>query len=198
MPIRNNSPKIFYLGKERQNRGGKRYSGLVWEVQAKTTPPSPLPSESVLPAGPRQPWLLLTDVCCCSVAQLCLTLCDSMDCSMPGFRVLHHFLEFAQNSCPLSWWCHPTISSSVTPFFSCPQSFPASRSFLMSWLFASGGQSIGASASASVLPMNIQGWFPLGLTGLISLLSKEVSRVSSSTTIRKHQFFGTSSWCHYI
>ena len=126
MPIRNNSPKIFYLGKERQNRGGKRYSGLVWEVQAKTTPPSPLPSESVLPAGPRQPWLLLTDVCCCSVAQLCLTLCDSMDCSMPGFRVLHHFLEFAQNSCPLSWWCHPTISSSVTPFFSCPQSFPAS------------------------------------------------------------------------
>ena len=77
------------------------------------------------------------------------------------------------NSCPLSWWCHPTISSSVTPF-SCPQSFPASESFPMSWFFASGGQSIGAAASASVLPMNIQGWFLLGLTGLISLQSKSL------------------------
>ena len=77
------------------------------------------------------------------------------------------------NSCPLSWWCHPTISSSVTPFSSCFQSFPASGSFPMSQLFTSGGQSVGASASASVLnSMNIQGWFPLGLTGLISLLSK--------------------------
>ena len=74
------------------------------------------------------------------------------------------------NSCPLSWWCHPAISSSVTPFFSCPQYFPSSGSFPMSWLFASGGQSIGASAS--VLPKNIQGWFPSGLTGLIPLLSK--------------------------
>ena len=72
------------------------------------------------------------------------------------------------NSCPLSWWCHPTISSSATPFSSCLQSFPASGSFPMSWFFASGGQSIGASASASVLPLNIQGWFPLGLTGLVS------------------------------
>ena len=76
------------------------------------------------------------------------------------------------NSCPLGWRCHPTISSSVTPFPSCPQSFPASGSFPMSWLFASGGQSPGASASASALLMNIQGWFPLGWTGLISLLSK--------------------------
>ena len=76
------------------------------------------------------------------------------------------------NSCPLSWWCHPTISSSVLPFSSCPQSFPASGSFLMGQLFTSGGQSIGASASALVLPVNIQGWFPLGLIGLISLLSK--------------------------
>ena len=75
------------------------------------------------------------------------------------------------NSCPLSWWCHPTISSSVVPFSSCLQSFPASGSSLMSWLFASGGQSIGASVSASVLPMNVQDWFPLGWTGLISLLS---------------------------
>ena len=93
------------------------------------------------------------------------------------------------NSCPLSQWCHPTISSSVVPFSSCPQSFPASGSFPVSQTFASGGQSIGASAS--VLPMNSQGWFPLGLTGLISLLSKGLSRVFFSTTIRKHQFFGT-------
>ena len=92
------------------------------------------------------------------------------------------------NSCPSSQWCHPTISSSVIPF-SCFQCFPASGSFLMSWLLASGSQSIGASASASVLPMNIQSWFPLGLTGLISLLSKGLSRVFSSTTVWKHQFF---------
>ena len=87
------------------------------------------------------------------------------------------------NSCPLSRWCHPTISSAVIPFSSCPQSFPASGSFPMSWLFAFGGQSIGASALASVLPMNIQGWFPLGLASLISLLSKGLSRVFSSTTV---------------
>ena len=97
------------------------------------------------------------------------------------------------NPCPLSQWCHPTISSSVTPFSFCPQSFPASGSFLMSWLFASCGQSIGASASASVLLINIQGLFPLGLVGLISLLSKEFSRVFSSTTFQKHQFFCTES-----
>ena len=94
------------------------------------------------------------------------------------------------NSCPLSWWCYPTISSSVVPF-SCLQSFPASGSFQMSQLFTSGGQRIGASAPASVLPMNIQGWFPLGFTGLISLLSKGPTRVFSSTTVQKHQFFGT-------
>ena len=92
------------------------------------------------------------------------------------------------NSCPLSQWYHPTISSSVAPF-SCPQSFPASESFPMSWLFASGGQSIGASASASILLMNVQDWFPLGLTGFISLQSKELSRVFYSTTVQKHQFF---------
>ena len=92
------------------------------------------------------------------------------------------------NSCPLSQWCYPTMSSSAAPFSSCPQSFPASGSFPMSQLFPSGGQSIGASAS--VLPVNIQGWFPLGLTGLISLLSKGLSRVLSNTTIWKHQFFG--------
>ena len=92
-------------------------------------------------------------------------------------------------SCPLRQWCHLTISSSVAPF-SYPESFAASGSFPMSQLFASGSQSIGASASISVLLMNIQGWFPLGLTGLISLLSKGFSGVFSSTTIWKHQFFG--------
>ena len=91
------------------------------------------------------------------------------------------------NSCPLSQWCHQTISSSVVPFSSYLQSFPASGSFPMSQLFPSGGQSIGASASTSVLPMNIQGWFPLGLTGLISLQSKGLSRVFSNTTVQKHQ-----------
>ena len=93
------------------------------------------------------------------------------------------------NSCPLSRWCHPTISSSVVPFSSCPKSFPASGSFQTSQLFASGGQSIGVSASASVLPMNIQNWSPLGWTGLISLQSKGLSRVFSNTTVQKHQFF---------
>ena len=87
------------------------------------------------------------------------------------------------DSCPLSWWCHPTISSSVIPFSSCPQSFSASGSFPMIWLFESGGQSIGGAASASVLPMNIQGWFPIGLTGWISLQSKGLSRVFFSTTV---------------
>ena len=89
------------------------------------------------------------------------------------------------NSCPLSWWCHPTISSSVTPFSSCLWSFPASRYFPVNKLFTSGGQSIGASTSASVLPMSIQGWFPLRLTGLISLQSKGLSRVFFSTTVWK-------------
>ena len=95
------------------------------------------------------------------------------------------------NSCPLSWWCYLTISSSVSPFSFCLQSFPASGSFPVSQLFASGGQSIGASASASVLSVNIQGWFPLELTGFISLQSKGLSRVFSSTTTQKHRFFGT-------
>ena len=94
------------------------------------------------------------------------------------------------NSCPLSWWWHPTISSSVVPFSSCLQSFPASGSFPISQLFASGGQSIGVSASSSVLPMNIEDWFPLGWTGWISLQSKGLSRVFSNTTVQQHQFFG--------
>ena len=101
------------------------------------------------------------------------------------------------NSCPSSRWYHPTLSSSVGPFSSCLQSFPASGSFPMSWFFTSGGQSI--RVSASVLPMNIQDWFPLGWTGWVSLLSKGLSRVFSNTTVQKHQFFGhviqrTDSW----
>ena len=93
-------------------------------------------------------------------------------------------------SCPLSQWCHPTISSSVIPFSSGPQSFPASGSFQMRQFFTSGGQSIGVSASTSVLPMNTQDWSPLERTGWISLQSKGLSRVFSNTTVQKHQFFG--------
>ena len=93
-------------------------------------------------------------------------------------------------SCPLSWWCHPIISSYVIPFSSSLKFFLALGSFQMSQFFIPGGQSIGVSASASVLPMNIQDWFPLGLTGWISLQSKGSSRVFSNTTVQKHQFFG--------
>ena len=100
-------------------------------------------------------------------------------------------LGVSSNWWPLSWWCHSTILSSVIPFFSCLQSFPASRSFPMSQLFASGGQSIGASASASVIPMNTQEWPPLGWTGCVSLQSKGLSRVFTNTTVQKHQFFST-------
>ena len=126
-----------------------------------------------------------------SVAKSCPTLCNPMDCSTPGFPVLHYLLKFAQIH--VHWVSdYLIISSFVAPFF-CLQSSPASGALPMSWVFTSGGQSIGASASASVLPMNIQGWFPLGLTGLISLLSKGLSRVFSSTTMRKHQFFGSQT-----
>ena len=99
-------------------------------------------------------------------------------------------LRVHPNPCPLSQWCHPTISSSVVPFSSCPQSFPESGSFQMSQLFTSGGQSIGVSALTSVLPMNTQDWFPLGWTGRLSLQSKALLRVFSNTTVQKHQFFG--------
>ena len=95
------------------------------------------------------------------------------------------------NPCPLSRWCHPTISSSVVPFSSRPQSFPASGSFQRSQIFTSGGQSIGIAASTSVIPVNIQDWFPLGWTGWISLQSKGFSRVFSNTIVQKHQFFCT-------
>ena len=124
-----------------------------------------------------------------SVTQSCPTLQPHglqhtrLPCLSPASRV-------CSNSCPSSQWYHPTISSSVIPFSSCLQSFPASGSFPRSQHFTSGGQSIGASASASVLPVNIQDWFPLGLTGLIPLQSKGLSRVFSSTTVLKRQFFG--------
>ena len=130
-------------------------------------------------------------LCYCSVFP---TLCNPMDCGTPGFSITWSLLKLIDlSSNPSSRWCHPTISSSVVSFSSCLQSFPTSGSFPMSRLFESGGQSTGASASASVLLMNIHGWFPLGLTDSISLLSKEFSRVFYSTTIQKHQFFGTQS-----
>ena len=124
-----------------------------------------------------------------SVAQSCLTLWlhglqhARLPCPLPTPRT-------CLNSCPSSWWHHQTISSSVVPFFSHLKSFPASGSFPMSQFLTSGGQSIGASALASVLSVNIQDWFPLGWTGWISLQSKGLSRVFSNTTVQKHQFFG--------
>ena len=121
-----------------------------------------------------------------SATQSCLTLCNPMDCSMPGFPVHHQLPELTQTQCQLSWWCHPTISSSVIPFSSRLQSFPASGSFQMSQFFPSGGQSIGQSIH---LPTSIQDWFPLQLTGLISLQSKGLSRVFSNTPVQKDQFF---------
>ena len=112
-----------------------------------------------------------------------------MDCSTPRPPCPSPSPGVHPNPCLLSRGCHPTISSSVVPFSSCLQSFPASGSFQMSQFFTSGGQSIGASAS-SILPMNSQDWFPLGLTDWISLQSKGLSRVFSNTTVQKHQFFG--------
>ena len=130
-----------------------------------------------------------------SIAQLCVTLCDPMDCSTPGL-LPSPTLGVYSTSCPLSRWCHPTISSSVIPFSNCLQSFPASGSFQLSCFFASGDQSIGVSASVSVLPMTIQDWSPLGWTGWISLQSKGLSRVFFNTTIQNHQFFGAQLLSH--
>ena len=127
----------------------------------------------------------------CSVAQSCLALCDPMDGSTPGFPIYPSPPPgVCSDSCPLSPWCHPAISSSVVPFSSCLQSFPASGSLPMSQFFTSGGQIIQPSALTSALLMNIQDWFPAGLTALISLQSKGLSRVFSNTTVQKHQFFG--------
>ena len=126
-----------------------------------------------------------------SVIQLCLTICDPQGLQHARPPCPSPTAEACSNSCPSSWWCHPTISSSVIPFSSCLQSFPASGSFPVSQFFASGGQRIGVSALELEfhLPMNIQDWFPLGLTGLISLQSKGLSRAFSNTTVQKHQFF---------
>ena len=127
---------------------------------------------------------------------------SQFSCSVMSYSLRPHGLQHAwlpcpsptpraySNSCPSIRWCHPIISSSVSSFSSCLQSFPVSGSFPVNQLFASGGQSIRASASASVLPMNIQDWFPLGWTGWISLQSKVLSRVYSNTTVQKHQLFG--------
>ena len=146
-------------------------------------------------------------LCCCLDFSLVVTSGGSVQfsCSVVSDSLQPHGLQHTRppcpsptpgvypNSCPLSLWCHPTISSSVIPFSSCPQSFPASGSFQMSQLFVSGGQSIAVSASASKLPMNIQDWSPLGWTGWISLQSKGLSRVFSNTTVQKHQFFGSQT-----
>ena len=135
----------------------------------------------------RQPGI---SFCCCSVAKSCLTLCNPMDCSMPGFPVLHYLLEFAQT---YFHWVSDAIQLSnplLSPFPSAFNLYPALGSFPMSQFFTSGYQSIRVSASASVLPMNIQDWFPLEWTSLISLQSKGRSRVFSNTTVQKHQLFG--------
>ena len=167
------------------------FSGLPFPT------PRDLPNPGIEPMSPASPALaggfFTTEPsgkpCCCWWWWL-------FSHSIMSDSVWHHGLQHTRlpcpslspgvcsNSCPLSPWCHPTVS-----FSSCPQSFPASGSFPMSQPFTSGGQNIGASASASVLPIIIQGWFPLGLTGLISLLSKRLSRVFFSTTFQKHQFF---------
>ena len=125
----------------------------------------------------------------------CPTLCNPMGGSMPGLPVKSPTPAAYWNPCPLCQWCHPIISSSVVPFSSCPQSLPASGSFQMSQLSASGGQSIDASASTSVPPMNTQDWSPLGWTGWISSQSKGLSRVFSNTTVQKHQFFSAQLYC---
>ena len=132
--------------------------------------------------------------CACSLQFSRSVIFNSLQSCVPQHTTIpcpSSTLGACSNSYPSSRWCHLTISASVIPFSSHLQSFPASQSFQMSQLFESGGQSIRASASASVLPMNIQEWFPLGWTGWISLQSKGLSRVFSNTTVQKHQFFST-------
>ena len=125
-----------------------------------------------------------------SVAQSCPTLCDPWITARQASLSITNS-QVHSDLCPSSRWCHPAISSSVVPFYSCPQSLSASGYFKVSQLFASGGQSIGVSALASVLPKNTQDWSPLDWTGWISLQSKGLSRVFSNTTVQQHQFFGT-------
>ena len=130
-----------------------------------------------------------------SVTQSCPTLCDPMDCSMPGFLVHHQLREFTKTHV---YWVSDAIQPSQVYRPLVLQSFPASGSFSMSQIFTSGGQSIGVSASASVLPMNTQDWSPLGWTSWISLQSKGLSRVFFNTTVQKHQFFGTQLSLQYM
>ena len=149
-------------------------------------------------------WTQCSRGLCCVSLKACYFVVQSLTTTCPTLQP--HGLEharlpcpslssgFCSNSCPLSQWCHPTTSSSGALFFSCLQSFPASESFPVSQFFTSGGQSIGVSALASVVSMNIQDCFPLGLTGLISLQSKGFSRVFSNTTVQKHQFFSTQPY----
>ena len=145
------------------------------------------------------PKVIYTSVQFSSVNQWRLTLCNPMDCSTSGLPVHHQLPEFTQAR-PLSQWCHPTISSSVSPFSFCLQSSPASGSFPVSHFFVSGGQSIGVSALASVLPMNTQDWSHLRWTGWISLQSKGLSRVFSNTTVQKYKFFGVDymPWSSFL
>ena len=152
---------------------------------------------SYLPATPHYCFRFC---CCCYLPSFPCSF--QFSCSVVSDSLWPHELQHARppcpsptvgvhpNPCPSSRWCHPAISSSVIPFSSCPQSFPASQSFQMSQLFTSGGQSIGVSASTSVLPMNTRDWSPLEWTGWISLQSKGLSWVFSNTTVQKHQFFG--------
>ena len=149
-------------------------------------------------------WSLHSIVCISdsSVQFSCSVMCDALwphELQHARLPCPSQTPEVYSNPCPSSWWCHPSISPSVVPFSSFPQSLPASGSFPVSQLFTWGGQSTGVSASASVLPMNTQGWSPLGWTGWISLQSKGLSRVFSRTTVQKHQFFGTqlSSQSHH-
>ena len=133
----------------------------------------------------------------CSVSSVQLLRCDPLFVTpwtvarQASLSVLSPSPGAYSNTCPSSQWCHPTVSSSVFPFSSHLQSFPASGSFPWTQFFTSGGQSIGVSASASILPMNLQNWFPLGGTGWISLQSRRLSRVFSNITVQKHQFFGS-------
>ena len=138
---------------------------------------------------------LVNSSCCCLVAKSCPTFVTPWTAAHEASLSLT-ISWVCSNLCPLNQWCHPTISSSVLPFSSCPQSFPASGSFLMSWLFSSGGQSIRASASASVLPMNIQDWFPLGLTGLIWIRRTKAGEQLCKSLIWRCNCIGSYLLCY--
>ena len=173
-----NGNPLQYSCLENPMDGGAWWAAVYGVTQSRTQLKQLSSSSSIL-------WLWL--LCqFSSVAQLCLPICDPMDCSMPGFPIHHQLLELAQTHVhrvgDAIQPSHPPF-----PFFSCLQTFPVSETFQMSQFFPLGGQSIGVSAS--VLPMNIQVWFPLGWTGLI-LQSKGFSRVFSNTAVQKHQFFG--------